>query len=291
MDTAIPYLRTQAELLTEVSVLLRDAGHTRWTSAEKYNALNSVLYTWADHVKFPFIYTLTDGWQAATYSYALPDYVRPPLFPQLKRHIPYEEMLIESSTFTWQDVPGWELETDGSGGQVIKLHAPPRTLDARVLFYAPNSRVPLTLPVTSGSTAADATTVLLSTVVDVDDVGFVKIDSEWLSYAGITRGTATTTLNNVVHALNGTTAAVHNTGATVTWGVGMDTLSLQTLLFDGWRAILHAFFLQDGGTHETERHEKALGLYEQKMLNFWQTYKPVRKRHALTLNRKSFMLR
>jgi hypothetical protein len=291
MDTAIPYLRTQAELLTEVSVLLRDAGHTRWTSAEKYNALNSVLYTWADHVKFPFIYTLTDGWQAATYSYALPDYVRPPLFPQLKRHIPYEEMLIESSTFTWQDVPGWELETDGSGGQVIKLHAPPRTLDARVLFYAPNSRVPLTLPVTSGSTAADATTVLLSTVVDVDDVGFVKIDSEWLSYAGITRGTATTTLNNVVHALNGTAAAVHNTGATVTWGVGMDTLSLQTLLFDGWRAILHAFFLQDGGTHETERHEKALGLYEQKMLNFWQTYKPVRKRHALTLNRKSFMLR
>jgi hypothetical protein len=290
-DTTIPYLRTQAELLTELGVLVRDTGSTRWTSAEKYNALNSVLYTWADHVKLPFIYTLTSGWAASDYDYTLPTYVRPPIFPQLLRRLPYTEYAVESGTTTWQDIPGWELEPDGSGAQILRVFAPARTLDARILFYAPNSRVPLTLPVTSGSTAADSTTVLLSTVVDVDDVGFIKIDSEWMSYAGITRGTTTTTLNNIVHALNGTTAAVHNTGATVTWGIGMDTLSLQSLLFAQWRAALHEMFIQDGGTHETERHEKALGLYSQMALNYWAQYHPVRKRYGLTLNRKSYQLR
>jgi hypothetical protein len=291
MDTAIPYLRTQAELLTEVKVLTRLGSTGRWSDAEYYNALNQVLYTWANHVKLPFIYTITGGWLAHDFDYALPSYVRPPIFPQLLRSVPHDDWVIDSLTNTWQDVQGWELEPDGSGGQVLRLFAPPRVQDARVLFYAPNSRVPLTLPVTSGSTAADATTVLLSTVVDIDDVGFVKIDSEYMSYAGVTRGTATTTLLNVVHALKGSTAAIHNTGAAVTWCVGMDTLALQSLLFAQWRAVLHEFYIQDGGTHETERHEKAMGYYGQMAVNFWPTYKPVRKRHGVTLNRKAFILR
>src|SRR5690606_15305630 len=115
-------------------------------------------------------------------------YVRPPIFPQLLRHIPYTEYVIESRTATWQDIPGWELEPDGEGGNVLRLHAPPRTVEGRVLYYAPNSRVPITIPTTSAGINADDISVTLGSAVDVDDVGFIKIDAEWISYQGVTRG-------------------------------------------------------------------------------------------------------
>jgi hypothetical protein len=291
MDTTIPYLRSQSDLLTEIKVLVRHSSGTRWSDAEYYTALNSVLYTWADNVKMPFLYTITNGWVASDYDYALPSYIRPPIFPQLLRRIPYYEYEVESTTSSWQDVIGWELEPDGDGGQVLRLFAAPRSDEARVGFFAPNSRVPTTIPTTSGSTASSATSVTLESAVEVDDVGFIKIGAEWMSYAGVDRGASTTTLNNLNRALNGTTAATHNTSSNVLWGVGMDTLSLQKLLFDQWRSFLHAYFIQDGGTHEIGRHEKGLGYYEQLATNFWPTYRPQRKRPRLTLSRKALLLR
>jgi hypothetical protein len=291
-DTTIPYLRTQTELLTEVKVLVRHSVSTRWSDAEYYSALNGVLYTWAEHVKMPFVYTLSGGWLAHDFDYALPSYIRPPIFPQLLRKVPHDDYVTDSLTSTWQDIPGWELEPDGSGGNVLRLHAPPRTQEARVLFYAPNSRVPTgSLPTTSGEISSTATSVVLGSAVDIDDVGHIKINAEYISYAGVTRAASTTTLLNLVRGLNGSAAATQATASTVTWCVGMDTLGLMRLLFDQWISYLHAYYLQDGGTHETDRHEKSMGYYAQLAMNFWPTYAPVRKRHKLTLNRKSYMLR
>lgn len=291
MDTAIPYLRSQSDLLTEMKVLVRHSSGTRWSDAEYYTALNGVLYTWADRVKMPHIYTISGGWTASDYDYTLPNYVRPPIFPQLLRRIPYWEYEIESTTSTWQDIAGWELEPDGEGGQVLRLYAAPRTTDARVLFYAPNSRVPTTIPTTSGEIASSATSVVIGSAIEVDDVGFVKINSEWMSYAGVTRAASTTTLTNLVRGLHGTTAATQATSSGVAWGVGMDTLALQSLLFNQWRAYVHEYFIQDGGTHELDRHEKALGYYGQLAMNFWPQYQPERKRGGVTLNRKALLLR
>ena len=291
MDTFIPYLRSQSDLLTEIKAKTRVGSTARWSDPEYYYALNEVLTSWGDKVKFPHIYTITNGWQSNDYDYALPVYVRPPIFPQLYRRIPYTEYAVESTTNTWQDIPGWELEPDGSGGTVLRLFAPPRTLDGRVLFYSPNSRVPTTIPTTSGSTSDTATTMTIGSAIDVDDVGYVKVNAEWMAYYGVTRNSATTVLNNLVRALYGTTAATHNTLSSATWGVAYDDTRLLNLLWDGWRAYLHAYFLQDGGVHETMRHEKALGLYEGKVAAFWPTYHPQRKRGGISLNRKAYALR
>lgn len=289
MDT-IPYLRDQASLLAEAKVKTRLGSTNRWTDAEYYTALNEVLLTWADHVKMPHIYTIASGWQASTYDYALPSYVRPPIRAELLRRIPYYEYEVESTTATWQEVPGYDVKPDGEGGQVLHLFAPPRSVDARIIYYSPNSRVPTTVPSTTGVLDDDDTSVQIDEAVDVDDVGFIKIGSEWMSYQGVTRGASTTTLNNLTRGLNGTTAAQHLNGVDVLWGVAADTLSLYKLLFDQWKAYLHAYYIQDGGTHETGRHEKAMGYYDQMAANYFATYRPQRRRGGLTLNRKTFAM-
>lgn len=292
MDTTIPFLRSQTELLADIEAQMRDTNNERWSEAEIYRAINQALLTWKDKVTNPFVFTITGGWLGSDYDYVLPNYVRPPLYPQLKRLVPYNEYdILDSSTSTWQNLVGWELESDGAGGLAIRWSGPPRTLDGRVLFYAPNSRVPLTLPVTSGSTAADATTVVLSTVVDVDDVGFVKIEGEYKAYAGLTRGTSTTTLLNIVPALYGTSAAVHDSGSTVTWCVGVDNMGLYYLLYRQVKALLNEYKLVHGGVQETSRYEKMMG-YHQGMADTWfATYKPSRPSPKLVLNRKAVLLR
>lgn len=291
MDISLPYLRSQADLLTEIKVKVRHAGGTRWSDAEYYTALNEVLMTWGEKVKLPHVYTLSGGFVAGTYEYALPTYARPPLYPELKRSIPYNNYIADSITSTWQDVPGYELISDGAGGQVLRLYSPPRTVLGQVGFYSPNSRVPTTIPTTSGSTASSATTMVIGSAIDVDDVGYVKVESEYIAYYGVTRGASTTTLNNLVHGLYGSTAATHNSGTSVYWCVALDDLRLHAMLLDGWKAYLHAYYLQDGGTKEISRHEKALGLYEQKIANFWAGYHPVRKATPISLNQRAFALR
>lgn len=291
MDMTIPYLRSQADLLAEVKVLTRLGTSGRWEDTELYAALNQVLMTWADKVLIPHVYTISGGWVAGTYEYALPAYARPPYFVELKRSVPYNNYVADSLTSHWQEVPGWEVISDGAGGQVIRLFNPPRTVDGQVHYYSPNSRVPSAVPTTSGSTSSTATTMLLGSAIDVDDVGYVKCESEWMAYYGVTRGSATTTLNNLVRALFGTTAATHAGSTSCYWGVAVDTPSLWRVLYDQWRSVIAAMYLNDGGTHETERYEKMLGYYDQVALNFWAGYRPHRKTASVGLNQRAYSLR
>jgi hypothetical protein len=291
MDTSIPYLRTQAELLTEMKVKTRLGTPARYTDPEYLHALNEVVYTWAEFITLPRVFTIEGGWRASDYDYDLPSYVRTPLIPQLLRRRPYTDYDVEAATASWQDLPGWETEGNSAGGITLRLFAPPRGLQGRVLYYTPNSRVPLTTPVTSGITDAAATSVVLTGVVDVSDCGHVKIESEYMSYAGLDRGASTTTLNNIVHGLYGSTATTHAAGSTVQWVIAMDKMSLQALLYNQWKSFMASYFLQDGSSHELSRHEKALGYYDSLAANYFMNYTPKRKRPGLLLNRKSFSFR
>jgi hypothetical protein len=291
MDSTLPYLRTQTELLTEAKVKTKLASTNRWSDVEYYTALNEILMSWADKVQLPRVYTITAGFLASEFEYDLPSYIRPPIYPELLRRLPYREYMVESSTSRWQEVTGFDVSPNSTGGLTLRIYAPPRTGEAQIVWYAPNSRVPTNLPVTSGSTAADATTVLISTAIDIDDTGYVKIDAEYMSYSGVTRGASTTTLLNVVRDLHGSAAAVHNTGATVTWCVAFDDVRLMQQLFNQWRSYMPAYMLQDGGVHETERYEKQMSFYEQQAANFWATYKPHRRTSGMSLSSKALVLR
>lgn len=292
MDMTIPYLRSQADLLSELNALVRDGSSARWTAVEKYAALNQVLMTWADQVKLPHVYTISGGWLADTYEYALPNYIRPPLYPELKRFAPYNWDYANTSVPShWQDVPGWETVSNGAGGQVIRLYSAPRNLDGQVGFYSPNSRVPTTVPTTSGSTSSTATTMTIGSAIDVSDVGYVKCEAEYIAYYGVDRNAATTVLNNLVRGLYGSTAATHNSGSSVYWCVGVDTPELWRVLYDQWKGCLAEMFLQDGGTHERAAFQQNLGYYSQLAANFFATYSASRKSQSIRLNQKAYAFR
>lgn len=285
-----PYLRTQAELLADIQA----DGYTTalgWSTAEVYRAMNRALGDWQKRVLIARLYTITGGWVAGTYAYTLPVYIRRPIQPQLYRSRPYDDEINITSDQSWQDVPGWVEEPDASGALVLRVTMHPYTIEGRVIWYAPNSRVPTgTAPTTNAECSSTATSLTMGSAVDVDDVGWVKVEAEWMSYSGITRASATTTLTNLVRAQNGTAAATHASSSSVVWGVAVDDLGLYEQLTDQTKAHLHALMLTNTSVHETGRHERLMQFYGQKAQSFWDGYASQKPPFRMVLDRR-YLLR
>lgn len=73
--------------------------------------------------------------------------------------------------------------------------------------------------VLTATISATATTIAIDNVTNLPAAGFIKLDSEVISYGSITQtaGSFAGTLNNCGRAQQNTLATTHNTGATVYW--------------------------------------------------------------------------
>lgn len=275
------FIRDQATILGDAEARLRDTGNARWTDAEIYRALNDALLTWHGRVSVPNVYTISGGWVSGDPDYALPSYINSKtIIPQMRRTIPYAlwgQVSVDDS-LTWVDVPGWTIEPDGSGGTVLRFDITPYSTEGRVLWFGVNGPVPTTVPTTSGSTAADATSMVLGSAVDCLDHGYVKANGEWIQYSGVTRAAATTTLLNLVRGVPGGIAAgVINTATSVYWGVAMPRLELYRVLLDQTFVFLHELYLTDAAPRETQVHQQMVGFYQGRIDKFWRSWVPMRK--------------
>lgn len=275
----LPYVRTQLELLAELRRRMRDPEGNRWTDEEIYTAINDALLTWHKRVSIPHLYTLSAGWVAGTASYALPSYIRGPIDPQQRRYSSnYPYSLSGNEAPTWVDMPAFTVEPDGSGGQVLRLDFNPATDDARIIWWMYNGPVPLSVPALNATITSASTSLVLSTAVsEIDEAGYIKIDSEWIHYAGASIGSATTTLSNLLRAVNGTTAATHTSTTSVYWGVGSHRGDLYGQLYNHCRGFLHGLFLTDGAESEKTHHERQAMYYSDMATRFWRGYMPNRK--------------
>lgn len=289
MSATLPYIRTQKQILDDLEALIRDTANGRFTELEIYLAVNQGLTRWADKVKVLYLYNLPGSYAAGTKEYTLPAYIRPPIFPEVHLPSPYYEHAIESYSYEWRDLVGWDMQPNGAGANVLTVYNP-RSEAGRVWFYAPNSRVPTTnpLPTTSGSTSDTATSMTLGSAVDIDDVGTVKVGAEYLSYAGVTRNAATTVLNNLVRGLYGSSPATHDSASTVTWCVAADRLSLYDQLHNQARAVLAAMPQFNASTHERAIYQQLLQYFQQQADAYWQTYSQPRRQAPVRLNRATF---
>lgn len=280
MVSAYPALRSQDSIKTEILALQRDTAEARWTSAstEIYLALNEALRTpGMEAHRTARVYTVTGGFDSGTYTYALPNYIRPPIIPQALRrlNIWLNLEVDDNVTSTYQEVPGWELEPNSTGSLVLRFLSMPYTADARILWFAPNGPVPTTVPTinTGNNISATDTSLVLNAALNIEDSGWVKIEGEWCTYAGVTRGASTTTLT-IARAAYNTTAATHAAGVSVYWGVAFESPRLLGALYDLMRASLHAMYLTDGAEKETRVHEKLMNYYQQKGLQTLMTTAP-----------------
>lgn len=280
-----PYLRTQTELLADIQAdgYIVALG---WSATEVYRAMNRALGKWAERVRVAHLYTITGGWVSGTYNYSLPAYIRAPYTPQLLRSRPFDEDLTATSVTTWQDLPGWTEEPDSSGGLVLRVTMRPYTIEGRVIWYAPNSRIPTAIPTTNAEMTSTATSLTMGSAVDCDDTGWVKIGDEWLFYAGRSVAGSVTTLSNLVHAQAGTTAATHATSSTVTWGIAADDMGLYEQLAAQTKAYLHQQMLVNASVHETARHERLMQWFQGQADEFWKRYRPQTPPLRMVLDRR-----
>jgi hypothetical protein len=278
----VPILRLQTEIETELEALLGD-GAAVWTDAQRYRAINQALSVWQGRVLVPYVYTLTAGWEAEEYSFDLPDYIDGPIDPQILRSsLDWPYIAVTGDLSTWVGMEGYSLEANATGGQTLRLHWPAYASDGRIKWWGHNGPVPTTLPVTSAEISSSATSVTLTTKPMIGKSGYIKIDAEWMQYAGVTEAATTLTLSNLVRGVQGTTAATHIIGSTVTWGVAMDRAGLLQQLYDQARAHLWDIKLANPGSAQAEHISALFRTYRESALMFWRSYVPGRNPKART---------
>src|SRR4030095_5670550 len=206
------YARTQDQVYAALRPRIRDTTPDRWTEAEVYAAINSALDTWDNRVLIPHIYDLTLA--TTTREYDLPQYVRKPLDIQYP--------VFGGGETTWLDFNSYKVRPNSSGGLTINPDSDPVPADGRIIFYAPNSRIPNETVTLTDAIVDDDTSLTVDAAVEVDDCGFIQVGTEWIGYTGLTLGTDSVTLNNLERGALGTTAAAHDDGTNVLWGVAAD---------------------------------------------------------------------
>lgn len=270
-----PYLLTAADLVPGMRLRMRDPSgpDKRWRDDEYRFTLNEVLQQWHERVRLPALYNLPNGFGIGVFEYDIPNYIRPPLTVELRRE--YFSLLFErqdgdTSSHTWKAVGGWRLEPNGSGGQKLRMHNYPFDVEGRIIYYVTNGPVPTDDPQLSADIDEDDTTLTVNDDPNVADVGWVRVDSEWLQYSGVQRASGSLTLQNLVRGLYGTTAASHLAGATVYWGVAVDSQALWGQLRDMWELELHRLYLTDASEGERRRHQEQASWLAQRITDFWK---------------------
>lgn len=282
----IPFLRSQNELLTSIKQRMRDVDNQRWPSPETYNAMNDAIMIWGRKVTVPFLYTITNGFVSGTYNYALPSYIKPPIDVELKRYLiqTLDGLPVRSASLgasTWQPAPGYHLEPDGSGGQVLRLEGTIGATEGRIIWWMQNGMIPTSVPTLSADITDTDTSLTIASIPVIGSAGYVKIGEEWIAYAGVSRSATTTTLTNLLRGLNDTTAASHLTGASVYWGIAALRDDLYNQLLDQVTFKMHALYLTNASPQETEQHVFQSRLYKQLADEFWRGYVPPRKPRML----------
>lgn len=282
------YLKTQAELLDLIENTVGDESNARWADNDIYRAINVALDTISERVQLPRLYTLTGGFSSGTYEYTIPSYVGDNFQPFIKSTILNDwglPIVVDYDT-TWTKLISWTVEPAADGTRTLRLYTSPYTEDGRLVWWAPNGPVPLltgspsALPDLNAEINSTATSLVLDRLVpEISEAGWVKIDGEWISYAGVTWGTATTTLSGLVRAQHGTTAATHAAAAVVYFGVAVDDVRIWRLIEDLAVDRLHYILLHRGTTDDRSNHERLMSFLEDKTTKFFRNSGYVPARH------------
>jgi hypothetical protein len=266
------YLKAQSELVADCQAYLNDTGITLASATQYKEAVNYAIRLWAGRVIIPNTYTLslTDG----VYTYALPRYIKPPITVKAQTTLTgfYPSTVLTTTDATYEDVAGYTIEPDGNDGFTLRLSTYPYAANAFIIYYMENTVLPTGSPtVTSNITSSDTSvSITLSSMPELGDSGFVKIDNEWIAYSGISRGSSGFTLSNLVRAYWETTAASHTSSTAVSFGIGADRPSLWNQLYNQVAAYVHNLNIQKSTGEDSTRHQQLMQYHQQLADNWWR---------------------
>lgn len=259
------FLRTQTDILSDIENRLRDTANAKWTEVEIYRALNDALRQWDGRVSCPVIYVASTAWPATNFGVDLPVWLDDSRI-RLQQNV-------DSGYDKWLDLVGWTITPNADGTRRLQMSFVPQE-SYRILYWTANGQVPVTVPALSSGITATDTSLTVNQALDVAPAGWVKIGAEWISYAGLTVATATTTLTNLTRAQNNTEAATHDAAASVTWGIGTTARNTYAQLLDQTRAYLHELALQNAASTDRPYHESMVSYYQTRADDFWKRWAP-----------------
>lgn len=244
-----------------------------------YGAINDALLTWQDRVRVPHLYTISGGWVAGTLEYTLPDWIRSnAIQPQMKAT---NQITAASATVlateTWQDIPGWRIEPNASNRRVLKFSVSPYSAEGRIIWWGSNMPFPISVPTLTDGLLVATDELDITPVSEVAEYGWVKVDDEWMQYAGVSRYSSTGSLTNVVRGLpHGADAYEHNADIPVYFGVAMPKAELYRVLINQAIVHLHELYLGNASGRETQIHQEMIGYYTGLVQQFWKNWSDTR---------------
>lgn len=283
------YLRDQATILNDIKARVRDTGNARWNDSEIYRALNDALSTWHGRVSVPQIYTFPDGYTSGQNEYTLPRWVDTrTIVPQMKRTVPFQwwGAVAVDDSLTWTDVPGWTVEPDGLGDNILRFDIPPYSTEGRVLWWGHNGALPTNISTLNDTFSQLAESMNVVGELDCADFGYAKVRGEWVQYSGVGRSGSLTQLQNCVRGINGGWVdSTHDTGEDVYFGIAMPRLDLYRILIDQTIIYLNELYLTDAAARETQIHQQLISFHQGRIDKFWKSWIPQR-RARLVLDRR-----
>jgi hypothetical protein len=267
-------LRDQAVLLNDMQSRLRDSGQSRWTETELLHCLNQAIEQWHGRVSSTASYEIPGGWVNDQFEIALADWLPDDVQPQAQW--PVDPLLPNGTTLsTWKDILTWQVEPAEDGTRTLRLDLVPYNGQVRLLYRVRNGRLPAVIPALSaGITATDASLTVDQPLPMIERTGWMRIGAEWIGYRGVSVGASTTALQNLVRGQHETTAATHDTGDAVLWGVAAPNWALFQQLSDQACAYAHERCLTDGSPKERDLHERMLSYFQGRADMFWRRHTP-----------------
>lgn len=264
-------IQSQTDIATRHDAMLggfNDSGtaNQRWSKYHHYLAINYALTVMSPKLVLPHVYTVTNGWAFGTYEYTLPTYMEGPIEPQFLAGDTSQDIVYpdSSSPQEWITFSRYEVNPTSTEGRTLRLGTNPKSTSGRIIWWAPNSQVPtpttspFTLPTITADMTATSTSVTTNNTHIAGKSGYVKVDNEWMFYAGTTPTATAMTLSNLVRGVFGTTAATHDgtgTPATITWGVAVPSQDWWNWLYYLSGVFLHMLPLNFTTSIERDHHE------------------------------------
>lgn len=245
---------TRTALITQVRALVRDTAAQRWSDTEMQIALNQALSSWAGRVTWPLI--VDQDWTEGTYTYTLPDYLTEMVQPQ---------WLDEDGR--WHDFMSYTVEQG-----TLRFFDDPGSHTGRIVAAMMHGMLPLGDTTLTSAIEDDTDWMLISFAGPIPWAGYVRVNAEWMRYAGMGYDGTGATLLNLARGQYSSPAFSHEFGDAVEWGIAAPHASLIEQLGDQMAGYLHRLYLSDGSAQERGQHERMVAYYDQRTMDFWRRW-------------------
>lgn len=256
----------QNDLINLLRDRMSDKRDERWTLQQKYRALNYALRELpVRSVAASYTLTFETGESTAT----LPDYIEGSITPQFKT----------TAETRWRDIARWRVEDAIDGTRTLVLGFIPTSSDSvRVVWYFGPGQVPEveTLPTLDAGITASDTSLVLDSSPRVGTVGFVSVGSEWIAYKGTSTDATNRTLLALERGIDGTTAAIHSGGDTVSFGVPFSSDAAMNYVIASAGVWMHGAFISGRHADMSDSNEIAVNLLREERDRAWKRISAIR---------------